>query len=135
VNLVLAAQAVLAASYLLGAVGLLLAAAVGTGDFQGLLDPGVQRFGDPKDWIPPIGPDSVWNPLAWIFGLARTVSFFIGPLALVVGLIGLAYLVRTNPGSQRRSFVWLLLGTMGCVALVVIPLTPYGAQLGTWLVD
>jgi hypothetical protein len=42
-------QYLLGAVYLLGAGGNLLTAAIRTGDYAGLLDPRLERFGDPKD--------------------------------------------------------------------------------------
>jgi hypothetical protein len=128
-------QFLLAAAYLLGAGGILLTAAVRTGHYEGLLSPGLELFDDPKVWIPPFGPDSGWNPLTWIFGLARAVSLFIVPLATSAGLVGLVCLFRTDARRQRRTFTSLLVGTAVCVALVAFTLTPYGAQLQTWLLD
>jgi hypothetical protein len=134
-HIVMSVQYLLAAAYLLGAGGILLTAAMRTGNYEGLLSPGLEQFDDPKVWIPPFGPDSVWNPLAWIFGLARAVSLFIVPLAAIAGLVGLVCLFRTDARGQRRTFTSLLVGTVACLALVAFTATPYGAQLQNWLLD
>ncbi|HEX7744458.1 MAG TPA: hypothetical protein VF462_04250 [Micromonosporaceae bacterium] len=134
-RLVLSVQCLLGAAYLLGAGGVLLTAAIRTGHYEGLLSPGLELFDDPKASIPPVGPDSGWNPLTWIFGLARAVALFIGPLAAVAGLAGLAYLSGTGVRGNRRAFVRLAVGTAVCVALVAFTLTPYGMRLQNWLLD
>lgn len=134
-RIVMSVQYLLGAAYVLGAGGILLTAAMRTGDYEGLLSPSLEQFDDPKVWIPPVGPDSVWNPLTWIFGFARALSLFIGPLATIAGLVGLVYLLRTDVRRHRRTFTWLAVGTAACVALVAFTLTPYGIELQRWLLD
>lgn len=133
--IVMAAQHLIVMAYLLGAGGVLVTAAAKTGNWAGLANPGLEQFGDPKDYIPPIGPDSLLNPLSWIFGLARVASFFISPLALTGGVAGSAYLVRIDRLNRPWASTWLLVGTLVCFALVVFALTPYGMALQHWLVD
>lgn len=134
-RIVMSFQYLLVTAYLFGAVGLMLTAAARTGNYQGLLSPGLERFGDPKAYIPPVGPDSVWNPLTWVFGLSRVVCLFMGPLAFIAGLAGLVYLLRLDGRAHRRTFVWLATGTAVCAALVAFTKIPYGAQLQNWLLD
>ncbi|SDZ17562.1 hypothetical protein SAMN05444365_106161 [Micromonospora pattaloongensis] len=130
------AQHLVVIAYLLGAGVTLLTAAIGTGDYAGLLDPGLERYGDPKDWIPPLGPASAWNPLTWIFGVARAVALFIAPLAILGGLVGAAGLAQAaRVRSRRPTVVRLAVGTVLCFALVAFTLTPYGASLHNWLLD
>lgn len=128
-------QYVLGAAYLIGAGGLLLTAAVRTGDYVGLLDPGLERFGDPKDFIPPVGPPTLWNPLTWVFGLLRVFSWFIGEFAFLAALLGLGQLARADVRAHPRVFHRLLIGTLVSAALVALSFTGYGARLHTWLLD
>ncbi|SCL28267.1 hypothetical protein GA0074694_5061 [Micromonospora inyonensis] len=122
--------------FLLGALYPLLAAAAGTGDWAGLADPGLSRYGDPKEWDPLLGGlEESWNPLLWIFGISRLVVMVSGITLLgVVGVVaGVVRLV--GGGVGRGRFVALLVGTLLCAAVTVVMLTPYGAQLRTWLLD
>ncbi len=114
---------------------MLLSAALHVGDLPAVLDPGLERLGDPKESIPPVGPDSVWNPLAWVFGLSRAVAMFVYPVAFVTVALGIVALVRTWRVGDRRAFGWLTIGTAGWCALAAIALTPYGTQLHHWLLD
>jgi hypothetical protein len=143
-RLVFAFQYLLGAVYLLGAGGVLLTAGVRTGDYAGMLDPRLGRFGDPKDLLPLVGPDSPWNPLAWVFGLSYSGSLFITPLAVFAVIAGLAYLSGiglrsylsvTSLRGHGRVFRHLAVGTAICLALAVFTVTPYGWQLQTWLLD
>src|SRR5256885_5897329 len=108
---VVPAQFLLLAVYLIGSFGVLLAAALHTGDPAAVLDPTLERLGDPKDSLPPVGADSVWNPLTWVFGISRVVAFFVYPLALITIVFGLASLIRTWRIGDRGTFSWLVLGT------------------------
>lgn len=128
-------QYVVVAAYLIGAGGLLLTAAVRTGDYVGLLDPGLERFGDPKDFIPPVGPPALWNPLTWVFGILRVFSWFIGEFAFLAALLGLVQLARADVRANPSALYRLLLGTLVCGALVAISFTGYGARLHSWLLD
>lgn len=130
---VLAFQAVVLGMYLLGGFGLLLTAAVETGDHAGLADPGLHRYSDPKDYIPPVGPDSLLNPLAWIFGISRVGAMLALPLAGLGLLAGLGVIVPAWRGGPRR--VTVAAGTVCCAALLAMLLTPYGLHLQTWLLD
>ncbi|SCF29950.1 hypothetical protein GA0070618_4987 [Micromonospora echinospora] len=123
------------AVFLLGAAYPLLAAAAGTGDWAGLADPSLERYGDPKEWALPPGPETFWNPLLWIFAFSR-VTVMLSAITLL-GLVGVAAgVVRlARRGAGRGRFVALLVGTLLCAAVTVVMLTPYGAQLRTWLLD
>ncbi|GAB3801594.1 hypothetical protein [Micromonospora zhanjiangensis] len=134
VRLAIGFQYLLGVVYLIGGVGTLLIAAIRTGDWAGLLDPGLERFGDPKDVIA-IGPDTVWNPILWIFGLSRVGAMLITPLAFAAVLLGLPCLADRAVRADRRTWRLLLIGTVICVVLAAVPSTPYGDQLQTWLLD
>jgi hypothetical protein len=43
--------------YLFGAMMPLLTAAIDTGDYAGMADPGLDRYGDPMERLPSIGPE------------------------------------------------------------------------------
>lgn len=122
---------------LLGAGSLLLAAAVGTGDWAGLADPGLERYGDPKDWNPPVGPDSAWNPLAWLVELCRWIvmTSLIVVLGFIGALVGFAQFAGQRESLTRGASARLLTGTVLSAATAVLMLTPYGAQLRNWLLD
>ncbi|MEV0328182.1 hypothetical protein AB0H63_17295 [Micromonospora echinospora] len=123
------------AVFLLGAAYPLLAAAAGTGDWAGLADPSLERYGDPKEWALPLGPEAPWNPLLWIFAISRLVVMLSG--ITLLGLVGVVAGVArlAGRGTGRGRFVALLVGTLLCAAVTVVTLTPYGAQLRTWLLD
>ncbi|WP_416904098.1 hypothetical protein [Micromonospora echinospora] len=123
------------AVFLLGAVHPLLAAAIGTGDWAGLADPTLERYGDPKDWALPPGPDAPWNPLLWIIAVSRVAVMVSG--ITVLGLAGVVAGVAriAGRGVGRGRWLALLVGTLLCAAVTVVTLTPYGAQLRTWLLD
>ncbi|MFC7550191.1 hypothetical protein [Plantactinospora sp. GCM10030261] len=122
-------------AYLLGAIGNLAIAAMHTGDWAGLLDPSLGRYGDPKDHLTPIGPNSLWNPLTWLFGLAHTAALFVVPLAVVAVVAGAAYAFDPALRTDRPALRRLLVGTAIGVALLAVSLSPYGRQLQHWLLD
>ncbi|MEU4565070.1 hypothetical protein [Micromonospora sp. NPDC023956] len=128
-------QCVTVVLVLLGAGYPLLAAAAGTGDWAGLADPGLARYGDPKEWHPPLGVESPWNPILWIFVVARVLVVAHGTtlLGLVGVVVGVARLAGRGVGRGRSAA--LLVGTLLCAAVTVVMLTPYGAHLRTWLLD
>ncbi|MEV4711372.1 hypothetical protein [Micromonospora sp. NPDC049374] len=134
-RVVLTAQLLMLAAALIGSLGVLLAAALRVDDLPALLSPGVERLGDPKDSLPPVGPDSAWNPLLWVFELSRVVAMFVHPLAAVAVLLGLVSLVRTWRVGDRSTFRWLAVSTTLWCATAVLALTPYGTQLHHWLLD
>ncbi|MFG3603762.1 hypothetical protein [Micromonospora chersina] len=134
-RLVLSAQVLLLALLLIGSFGVLLAAALRTGNLSAVLDPGLERLGDPKDSLPPAGPDSPWNPLLWLFEIGRVVAIFVYPVAFVALLLGAVALVRTRWVGGRKVFRWLAIGTGLWLALTALALTPYGTQLHVWLTD
>ncbi|NGM13389.1 hypothetical protein [Verrucosispora sioxanthis] len=134
-RVVLAAQLLMLATVLIGSLGVLLTAALRVDDLPALLSPGVERLGDPKDSLPPVGPDSAWNPLLWAFELSRVVAMFVHPLAAMALLLGLVSLVRTRLIGDRPTFRWLAIGTALWCATAVLSLTPYGMQLHHWLLD
>ncbi|MEU8005576.1 hypothetical protein AB0B66_30835 [Catellatospora sp. NPDC049111] len=122
---------------LLGAGSLLLAAAAGTGDWAGLADPGLERYGDPKDWNPPLGPDSAWNPLAWLVEICRWIvmTSLIVVLGFIGALIGFVHFAGQRGNLTRGAAARLLTGTVLSAATALVVLTPYGAQLRNWLLD
>ncbi|MFI6823288.1 hypothetical protein ACIBJE_20365 [Micromonospora sp. NPDC050187] len=128
-------QYVTAAMFLLGAAYPLLAAAAGTGDWAGLADPRLERYGDPKEWYPPFGVEASWNPLLWIFAISRVLVMVSG--ITLLGLVGVVAGVArlAGGGVGRGRWVAVLVGTLLCAAVTVVMLTPYGAQLRTWLLD
>ncbi|WP_144127331.1 hypothetical protein [Catellatospora sichuanensis] len=130
-------QYTIVAVFLLGAVSPLLAAAVGTGDWAGLAGPSRDRYGDPKDWNPPVGPDSVWNPLAWLVEISRWIvmTSLIVLLGFTGALIGFAQLAGQRGNLSRGASANLLAGTLLCAGIAVLLLTPYGGQLRNWLLD
>ncbi|MEG3637360.1 hypothetical protein [Micromonospora palythoicola] len=134
-RVVLAAQLLALTAALVGSFGVLLAAALRAGDLPALLDPGVARLGDPKDSLPPVGPDSVWNPLLWVFELSRVVAMLVQPLAALALLLGLVSLARTWQVGDRSTFRRLAVGTALWCATAVLALTPYGMRLHHWLLD
>ncbi|MET8907867.1 hypothetical protein [Micromonospora sp. NPDC004551] len=134
-RVVVSAQLLMLAVCLVGSFGVLLVAALHTGDFPAVLDPRLERLGDPKDSLPPAGPDSVWNPLVWVFGISRVVAMFVYPLACVTLVLGVAALIRTWRTGDRKAFGWLIISTGMWVALAALALTPYGTQLHGWLLD
>jgi hypothetical protein len=135
----------------IGSIGLLLSAAARAGDLGAIFHPGLDRLGDPKDSMSPIGPDSASNPLVWIFGLSRVAAFFVRPIALLAtaaGIVALipAWLTRNrasakptgaNPAGvrSRRAIVWLGSITGAWMVVAAISFTPYGAALLGWLLD
>lgn len=128
------AQFLLIALYLLGGFGLLLLAVVRSGDWGALLAPGLDRLGDPKDSIP-FGWDSVSNPFAWIFGIARLTAMLVVPVAAVgVLLAGFAVASGRRDGDGRR-IRRALLAIVLWLALAALAFTPYGGSLHTWLAD
>ncbi|MGC4766124.1 hypothetical protein ACLQ20_25055 [Micromonospora sp. DT46] len=134
-RIVVAAQLLLLTMSLIGSFGVLLVAALHVRDLPAVLDPRVDRLGDPKDSLPPVGPDSAWNPLLWVFELARVLAMFVYPLAFVTLVLGVAALIRTWRVGDRQAFGWLVVSTGVWFALAALALTPYGTQLHGWLLD
>ncbi|MEH0935438.1 hypothetical protein [Micromonospora psammae] len=134
-RVVVSVQLLLLAVCLVGSFGVLLVAALRTGDLPAVLDPGLERLGDPKDSLPPAGPDSLWNPLVWVFEISRMVAMLVHPVAFVTLVSGVASLVRTWRIGDRKTFGWLVIGTAMWLALAVLALTPYARQLHGWLLD
>lgn len=134
-RIVVSAQLLFLAMYVVGSFGVLLVAALHTGDFPAVLDPRLERLGDPKDSLPPAGPDLVWNPLVWVFGISRVVAMFVYPLAFVSLVLGVTSLIRTWRTGDRKAFGWLVISTATWFALAALALTPYGKQLHGWLLD
>src|SRR3954454_7636843 len=126
--------------YLIGSFGLLLSAMNHTGDYGAFFHPGVERLGDPKDAMTPIGPDSMGNPLVWIFGLSRILAFFVRPLALALTVLGVAFLAASWRSGNWRTGNWRAVrrvagSTAAWLGVGVLALTPYGASLLSWLLD
>ena len=122
---------------LLGAGSLLLAAAAGTGDWAGLADPSLDRYGDPKDWNPPLGPDTAWNPLAGLVEICRWIvmTSLIVVLGFIGALVGFFQFAGQRGSLTRGAAGRLLTGTVLSAATALLMLTPYGAQLRNWLLD
>lgn len=131
----LSAQLIFLVAYLFGSFGILLAAALHQDDLAVVFDPRLERLGDPKDSPPVIGPDSVWNPLAWVFGIARIVAFMIYPLAVLMLPLGVLGPLRTRYLGDRKTFHLITVTTTIWLALAVLAVTPYGGHLLTWLLD
>jgi hypothetical protein len=134
-RVVVSAQLLLLAVCLIGSFGVLFLAALHTGDLPAVLDPGLERLGDPKDAIPPAGPDAWWNPLAWVFGISRVFAMFVYPVAFVALVLGVASLVGTWRTGDRKGFGRLAIATGVWLMLALLALTPYGMQLHHWLLD
>jgi len=134
-RVVFTVQVALLAVYLIGSLGLLLCAMNRTGDSAAFFHPGVERLGDPKDAIPPIGPDSTSNPLVWIFGLSRVIAIFVRPLALAMTALGTAFLATSWRAGNRRAVHLVAAGTAAWLAVGALSLTPYGDALLGWLLD
>ncbi|MEV4665948.1 hypothetical protein AB0J85_28880 [Micromonospora echinofusca] len=134
-RVVVSAQVLLLVMCLIGSFGVLLVAALHVKDLPAVLDPGLDRLGDPKDSLPPVGPDSAWNPLLWIFEFGRVLAIFVYPLASMTVVLGVAALVRTWRVGDRRTFGWLVVSTGVWSALAALALTPYGTELHLWLLD
>jgi hypothetical protein len=120
---------------LIGSFGILLLAMARSGDYLAFFHPGLERLGDPKDSMIPIGPDSVGNPLVWVFGLSRVAAFFVLPIAAVATVLGVFALIPAWRGRDRRAVRRLGIVTGAWVALGVVFLTPYGMAMLTWLLD
>ncbi|WP_212843442.1 hypothetical protein [Catellatospora sp. IY07-71] len=136
-RIILWLQFALVAVFVVGAVLPLLSAAIGTGDPAGLADPGLERYGDPKDRMPVPGPDSVYNPLWWIV-LACYAAVLTGaviPLGVLAAAAGAYPLARHHRDLTRRVRAWLVAGTLASAAIPLLLVTPYGAQLRLWLRD
>jgi hypothetical protein len=127
-RLVASAQLVLLAVCLFGAFGVLLAAARRNGDLAAVLDPGLERLGDPKDSLPSA-------PLVWVFVIGRLAAMLVYPLAFVALVSGGALLKPTWRTGDRTTFAWLAASTGSWLALGVLALTPYGTALHRWLLD
>ncbi|BCY12605.1 hypothetical protein [Actinoplanes sp. L3-i22] len=120
-------------AYLIGSFGILILSAIQAGDAGAILHPGLERLGDPKDALP--GPDAVWNPLVWVFGICRLIAWFVSPLGIAMLLIGAATLPHTWRRGDRRAFAGIAVLTAIWLALVLLAASPYGHDLLRWLLD
>jgi hypothetical protein len=127
-------QFTLLVAYLIGSFGILILAAVRSHDPGAILHPGLERLDDPKVSMD-IGPDSLGNPLVWVFGVCRLVAFFIYPLGFAMLIAGLATLPWARPSADRRTFRRLAVLTAIWLALLLLAVTPYGHDLNVWLLD
>lgn len=125
------AQGVLLAAYLLGSFGVLLLAVVQTGDAGALLDPRLERLGDPKDSM----PQSLWNPFAWLLAICRLVAMLVFMAAIGGLVLGLGAIARSQRVGDRRMVRWSLTLTAAWLAVLIVAVTPYGQQMHTWLLD
>ncbi|WP_127507183.1 hypothetical protein [Actinoplanes solisilvae] len=131
----LTVQVFLLAVCFVGSIGLLTVAAVRAGDPGALLHPGLERLGDPKESIPPIGPDALWNPLVWIFGWGRVAAMLVYLVAFVALILGLAAIAGARQEGDRRARRAAIAVTAIWLLVVVTALTPYGGSLHSWLLD
>ena len=134
-RIVVTVQLALLAVYLIGSLGLLLSAIYRTGDYAAFFDPSVERLGDPKDALTPIGPESLRNPLLWSLGLSRVVAMFVQPLALALTALGTAFLAASWRAGDRHATHVVAVGTAAWLAVGALALTPYGVGLLGWLLD
>ncbi|GID98569.1 hypothetical protein ACFQFC_12985 [Amorphoplanes digitatis] len=130
-RVVLWAQWGLLTAYLVGSFGTLLAAVVQAGDLGALLDPRLERLDDPKVAL----PDSVWNPLSWVFGICRLVAMLVFPVALVGLISGVAAVAHAQRVGDRKVLLGSLAAIAAWVVLLAVTLSPYGRQLHNWLLD
>ena len=100
-----------------------------------MLDPGLERLGDPKYSFSPVGPDSLWNPLVWVFGISRLVAMFVYPFVAVTLTLGIVSLIRTWRIGDRKTFARLVVSTGLWLVPAVLAQTPYGMDLHRWLLD
>lgn len=119
---------------LVGSFGLLLSAMNRTGSYAAF-HPGVERLGDPRDALTPIGPDSTGNLLFWIFGLSQVLAIFVRPLALVLTVLGTTFLAKAWRTGNRRAVHEVAADTAAWLGIGALALTQYGASLLTWLLD
>ncbi|GIE75384.1 hypothetical protein Aph02nite_13340 [Actinoplanes philippinensis] len=129
-----AAQFLLLALYLLGGFGVLVLAVVRSGDWGALAAPGLDRLGDPKDAIP-FGWDSMTNPFAWIFGIARLTAMLVVPVVTLGVLLGGFAVAGARRDGDGRRLRRALLAIGVWLALAAVAFTPYGGDLHTWLAD
>jgi hypothetical protein len=132
---VFAIQLAALAVVLIGSFGILLSAMARTGDYGAFFHPYLERLGDPKESMSPIGPDSTGNPLVWLLELSRVAAFFVRPLAALATLLGLVFVALAAHRKDHRATIRLGLVTAAWFALGVLSFTPYGAALLSWLLD
>jgi hypothetical protein len=124
-------QTGLLVAYLVGGFGVLILAVVRSGDAGALLDPGLERLGDPKDSM----PQSVWDPLAWLLGICRLVAMLAFPTAAAALMLGVAAVSGARRAGDRKVFRWSLAVTAAWIVLLIVALSPYGRQMDIWLLD
>ncbi|GIE87662.1 hypothetical protein Are01nite_41420 [Actinoplanes regularis] len=132
---VVATQLVLLIAYLTGSYGILIIAAVRAGDLGAVVHPFLDRLGDPKDSIPGIGPESLWNPLIWFVGACRLIALLIFPIGFAMLSFGAATLVQAWRRGDRRMSTWLAVLTGIWLALTILATTTHGMHLTGWLAD
>ncbi|GIF42114.1 hypothetical protein [Actinoplanes xinjiangensis] len=128
------AQFLLLTLYLLGGFGVLALAVVRSGDWGALLEPGLDRLGDPKDSIP-LGWDSATNPFAWLFGIARVAAMLVIPVVTLGVLLGGFAVVAAHRDDDGGRLRRALLAIGVWLVLAAVAFTPYGGRLHTWLAD
>jgi hypothetical protein len=128
------AQFLLLTLYLLGGFGVLALAVVRSGDWGALLEPGLDRLGDPKDSIP-LGWDSATNPFAWLFGIARVAAMLVIPVVTLGVLLGGFAVVAAHRDGDGGRLRRALLAIGVWLVLAAVAFTPYGGRLHTWLAD
>ena len=134
-RVVFTVQVALLVAYLIGSFGLLLSAMHRTGDYAAFFHPDVERLGDPKDSMNPIGPDALSNPIVWTFALSRMVAFFVQPLALASTALGIVFLAASWRAGNGRAVRLVIVSTAAWLAVSAFAFTPYSAELLRWLLD
>ncbi|KUL29999.1 hypothetical protein [Actinoplanes awajinensis] len=122
-------------AYLTGSFVVLILAAARADDLGAILHPGLERLGDPKDSLPGVGPDSLVNPLVWIFAGCRLIAWLIYPIGIAMLLLGAATLAHTWRSGDRRTFLRLAVLTVIWLILIALAASPYGNDLLRWLLD
>lgn len=71
-------------------------------------------------WILPVG-QSVWSIISGYLGLISLVACFLGPFAVITGVLGI-FELRRNPrlSGWGRAIVGITLGTLGSIGLVIM---------------
>ncbi|WP_145830885.1 hypothetical protein [Actinoplanes teichomyceticus] len=122
-------------AYAIGSFGVLILAAVRVGDAGAVLHPGPERLGDPQESLPGLGPDSLANPLVWIFGVCRLVAWLVHPLSFAMLLFGAVTLAHAWRAGDRRVAARLAVFSGLWLGLLLLAATPYGAGLQRWLLN
>ena len=77
-----------------------------------------------RNWIPTENPPALLAYYFAIFGLVPGFCLFLGPAAMVMGIVGLNR-IKANPGLPGRAHAWIgvIIGgitTLICIAIISI---------------